>query len=352
MEKVSKIRLERIEEIIKRIKLFNSNLKQFRERDYKSDKDDYNKDELKNVDGSVINQGDKVKNKEDSMNNNNNNLGFNMDSKKYIPLTKLRFSFLYTFVIFVIIIISVILILYITLNMVKDTNQLLLVQKYIFGKLVHSSISTIEVKCFMSYCLNESTISFHLLDDQNLITEVIKGSNKFPKINDYYNNKFLLNTCGAIYDDKNDKRYIECMNDDLVKSSNNTDNLLMLIDDWVDNIHKEDDMNKDDRRNLFNTSYFKNIEYIFYKYIFNVSDNFQLIVKEDIKDYLYQKTTELYIIGILMGILTAIFCIVFGVIFIKELVHHLSVSRIILKIIPTSVIINTQELETWIENKY
>ena len=78
MEKVSKIRLERIEEIIKRIKLFNSNLKQFRERDYKSDKDDYNKDELKNVDGSVINQGDKVKNKEDSMNNNNNNLGFNM----------------------------------------------------------------------------------------------------------------------------------------------------------------------------------------------------------------------------------------------------------------------------------
>ena len=53
-----------------------------------------------------------------------------------------------------------------------------------------------------------------------------------------------------------------------------------------------------------------------------------------------------------MGILTIIFCIVFGFFFINKLVHHLSVSRIILKIIPTSVIISTHELETWIENKY
>ena len=331
MEKVSKIKNERIEEIIKRITILNYNLKKLREKNYKKDK---NKDE------SINN------------NNNNNNLGFNMDSKKYIPLTKLRFSFLYTFVIFVIIIISVVLILFITLNMVQDTNKLLLVQKYIFGKLVHTSISTIEVKCFMSYCLNVSTIPFHLLDDPNLITEVIKGASKFPKINDYYNNKFLLNTCGAIYENKEDKKYIECMNDPLIKSSNNTDNLLMLIDDWVDNIHKENDMNGDDKRNLFNTSSFKNIEYIFFKYIFNVSDYFQLIVREDLNDYLHYKTNELYTIGILMGFLTIIFCIVFGVIFIKELVHHLSVSRIILKIIPTSVIISTQELETWIENKY
>ena len=38
--------------------------------------------------------------------------------------------------------------------------------------------------------------------------------------------------------------------------------------------------------------------------------------------------------------------------FVKKLVNYLSVSRCIMKIIPTSVIISTQELETWIENKY
>ena len=242
--------------------------------------------------------------------------------------------------------------------MVRDTNQLLLVQKYIFGKLVHSSISTIEIKCFMSYCLNETTLKFNLLEDPNLISEVIKGADKFPKINEYYNNKFLLNACGATFENEEDERYIQCMNDTLIMSANNTDNLLKLVDDWVDNIHKEDDMNIDsygenyNRRTLFNTSYFKNIEHMFYKYIFNVSDRFQSVVKKDLEDYLKKKTVELYIVGILMGVLTSLFCLFLGIIFIKKLIHHLSVSRIILKIIPTSVIINTQELETWIENKY
>ena len=356
MEKVSKIRLERIEEIIKKIKLFNTYLNRFRERDYKTDKDDENKDDMKNIDGSVINQ-EKVKNKEETANintNNINNLGFNMDSKKYIPLTKLKFSFLYTFVIFVIIIVCVIYILYDTLNMVQDTNQLLLVQIYIFGKLVHTVISTIEVKCFMSDCLNETKIDFNLLDDPNLITEVIKGADKFPKINEYYNDKFLLDACGAIYENE-DIHYTECMKDNLIASANNTDNLLKLVDDWVDNIHKEDDMNngdKNNRINLFNTTFFNNIEKMFYKYIFNVSDHFQSVVRKDLEDYLHKKTLELYAIGICMGILTSLFCMVLGIVFIKKLIHHLSVSRIILKIIPTSVIINTQELETWIENKY
>ena len=91
---------------------------------------------------------------------------------------------------------------------------------------------------------------------------------------------------------------------------------------------------------------------MFYKYIFNVSAHFQAVAKQDLYDYLQFKTVELYVIGILMGIFTIFFCLFFGICFIKKLIHHLSVSRIILKIIPTSVIINTQELETWIENKY
>ena len=53
-----------------------------------------------------------------------------------------------------------------------------------------------------------------------------------------------------------------------------------------------------------------------------------------------------------MGVFTIFFCLLFGIVFINELIHHLSVSRIILKIIPTSVIISTQALENWIENKY
>ena len=165
----------------------------------------------------------------------------------------------------------------------------------------------------------------------------------------------MLNACGAIYENE-DSNYYECMNDTLIASANNTDNLLKLVDDWVDNIHKENDMNKngklEDRIHLFNTTYFNNIEKMFYKYIFNVSEHFQSVLRKDLKDYLHEKTVELYTVVIFMGVLTSFVCIVLGYFFIKRLIHHLSVSRIILKIIPTSVIISTQELETWIENKY
>ena len=357
MERVSKIKLERIEEIIKRIKIFNTYLNRFRERNFKNEsKEEEEAKEENNINLNGISniQNEKSKSKEEENNNiNNNNIGFNMDSKKYIPLTKLRFSFLYTFIILIIIIISVILILYDTSYMVKNTNQLLLVQKYIFGKLIRAIISTIDIKCFMSGCKNKKTLNFTLLDDPNLITEVIKGINNFEKISDYYNNKYLLDACGAIYRDVNDIKYQECKNDSFIDSSNNTDNILKLIDDWVDNIHKEDQMiNEPNRRNLFKLEHFKNIEYMFYKYIFNVSNNFQLVVKEDLKNYLDNKGVELFAIGIIMGISTSLLSLFFGVIFIKKLIHHLSVSRIILKLIPTSVIISTQELESWIENKY
>jgi hypothetical protein len=45
-------------------------------------------------------------------------------------------------------------------------------------------------------------------------------------------------------------------------------------------------------------------------------------------------------------------CLYMAFCFVNKLIHLLSVSRCILKIIPTTVINNTQELENWIENKY
>ena len=111
-------------------------------------------------------------------------------------------------------------------------------------------------------------------------------------------------------------------------------------------------MNKGNKKDLFNTTYFRQIEYIFYKYIFSVGDNFAEVVNEDLAEYLSEGNIILIIISVLVGVVTCFYCLIFGIILIKRLVHHLSVSRCIMKIIPTSVIISTQELEAWIENKY
>ena len=59
---------------------------------------------------------------------------------------------------------------------------------------------------------------------------------------------------------------------------------------------------------------------------------------------------------IIMVVIFAIVIMIFAVyvifVFIQKLIHLLSVSRCILRIIPTSVITNTNELESWIESKY
>jgi hypothetical protein len=361
MEKVTKIRLEKIEEIIKRIKIFNSNLKKFREKDSKSDdnKDnmDMQDDENKNQEGSKIDSnGDRNKKKMEQESSLVGSNGFNTDFKKYIPLTILNYSFLYSIFILVIIIASLIPIYMYSLKMVKNTNQLLLVQNYIYGKLISTSVSMIKSKYFMSSNYENNltnTIDYETLVDMDQIQEVIKGVNIFPKISIFYNEKFLLNACAAAINAENDtEAYNECLEDTLIVSANNTDNLLKLIDDLVDSIEKEQDMNQDDTRHLFNTSYFHQIEYMFYNYIFTVGDNFATVVTNDLNDYLYKKNILIILVCVFLGVITAFYCLIIGVILTKRLVHHLSVSRCIMKIIPTSVIISTQELEAWIENKY
>ena len=186
----------------------------------------------------------------------------------------------------------------------------------------------------------------------DIIQEVIKGINLFPEVDDFYNYKYLLNACMAAIKDIHSKEYNVCMNDTFIISANNTDNLLKLIDDLVDSIKKEDEMNNDDKKNLFNTTYFRQIEYMFYNYIFSVGDNFAEAVTNNLNTYLYEKNLIIIFIAVTIGVITCIYCIIFRVYIIKRLIHHLSVSRCIMKIIPTSVIISTQELESWIENKY
>ena len=336
LEKVTKIRLERIEETIKKIQQFNANLKKFRDKDSKAspEKEESNESENqnKNQKGEAkynISVDKRRRNTESSSIIGSN--GFNTDVKKYIPLKVLNSSFMHGIVIFVILCGFLIPTYIYSDKMISNTNKLLLVENYIFGKLITASAKTVEIKCFMSECQNKTYLKYNLVD-MGLIQEVIKGINLFDDVSDFYNNKFLLDACAASMEvDITDEQYKNCANNTLIISANNTDNLMKLIDDLVDNIYKEYHMEQNStdffKQKLFNTSYFQQMEEIFYKYIIPVGD-------------------------VCLGVIMFIYCFYLGIFFVRKLVHYLSVSRCIMKIIPTSVIINTQELETWIENKY
>ena len=365
LEKLTKIRLERIEETIKKIETFNSNLKKFRDKDSMGGGDTNENEESVGPKIKATPAGETPTNRKMSfikkkantdISSTINSSGFNTDVKKYIPLNVLNSSFIHG-VIILAILCGFLIPTYIKSNeMITNSNQLLLVENYIFGRLIVASSEMVEIKCFMSNCSTSTTLKYNELVNME-IQEVIKGINLFDLVNDFYNNKFLLDACAAYLEGgKNNPNYVQCKEDTLIKSANNTDNLIKLINDYVQNIKKEYEIESRNpgffNQKLFGTTYFQTMEEIFYLYILPVGTVFSKIVTEDLNSFLKLIKVAIIALIICLEVIMIIYCVYLMIFFVKKLVNYLSVSRCIMKIIPTSVIISTQELETWIESKY
>ena len=140
-------------------------------------------------------------------------------------------------------------------------------------------------------------------------------------------------------------------------SGNNTDNLIQIIENYVFAIKKEYEINNKTNPNykkiqLFSSENFKNIEHIFCNYIYPVADIFKELLLNEVNNYLQNISFFVKFLIISTGLLNVLYCLIFGIIVIKKLVNYLTISGCIMKVIPISVILTTQELETWIENKY
>ena len=284
--------------------------------------------------------------------------GFNSDYKSYINLNILRNFFAFPAFILLFIIICLTPIYIFTQRMIKNTNHLLIVQNYIFSSIIISTTSTIDIKCFISECQDIKEINSNALFNYDIIQDIIKGLNLFTNVNHFYNDKYLINACeAAINKEEKLEEYNKCLDDFIIKTANNTENLLKIMDDLIHNIKKEFEincLNNDSycRKNLFNDINYKQIEKIFFEYVMPVEGNFVNYILDDLNLFLFISQIYVIIILSLFTVIEIIICILSRIILIKKLVHNLSVSRCIIKIIPTSIIISTPELENWIENKY
>jgi hypothetical protein len=371
---ITKIKLEKIEETIRKIENFSSDLKKFRDRDLinieNNDQTELMKDELSpkksrilhntSVDESLIyKQTDHFSSLDDSSINNS---GFNIDSRQFSSLTVLR-QLLYHCFLFVFILCCFITPLYIlSINTIKNINQLILIESFLYGKLISTSTNILEVKCYISECNNSTLLDYSNLKSSDNIQKIIKGIKYFKEIEDFYNNKYLLNACqAAINKDTQQNKYDSCINDSIIISSNNTDNIMKLIENVIDNIYKKDLMNtrknngttnKYFRQLIFNDTNFQMIENIFYKYIDSVNDILSDVIKSSMNNYLKYKKYLLLVLAFCLVFIIVSYNILFLAIFVPKLVYLITVSRCVLKIIPTSIIMSTPDLETWIENKY
>ena len=249
--------------------------------------------------------------------------------------------------------------------MIQDINQLLIIEKFIYGKLISISAEIIEVKYFIIGSKNTSALDYSELKSNSEIKNMIKGLKNFEEIDDYYNNKYLSDACQASIDkDSEPERFEYCYNNDtVISTANNTDNLIKIIDNIIDNIYKKYEMKVDSSQNdsidiirnnlyFFNESNFQNIEYIYYNYIISVGDFYSKSIISNLNYYLIDKKRVLLILVCSSSIVIILYCIIFISIYIPRLIKFINISRSVLIIIPTSIIMITPELENWIENKY
>jgi len=227
---------------------------------------------------TIANQKDKSKKGLISTEN-----GFSTDKRKYVRLNILNHSFLHAAFIVCIHIGFIIPILIDSYEMITNTNKLILIQNYIFGNLIGSSASTVEVKCFMSECQNKTMLHFNDTHIKNQVQDVIRAIPLFSGVKDFYNEKYLLNACASAIDKATKEyEYNKCMNNTLIHSANNTDNLIKIIENNVQKIYKQyvNSQNKEPNNHteLFNTTFFTQVEEIFYNYIIPVGDFFSSIV--------------------------------------------------------------------------
>jgi PAS domain S-box-containing protein len=356
-EKASMIKNDKIDETIKKIENFNKNhLSKYRQKEIRSLDDETRVPE---TNFSVVN------NTSNTAASTEKYKSFSGDTKKYKNLKILSYS--YFQVIFLIAIISCILVplYFISFGMVEDTNMIFNIETFILGRLSYASHNTVNIKCSIANCginkpINNTNTFLTAIQNENIVRQIID----FPELNDFYNNKFLLNACLVLYN-STQPEYTTCMNDVIIKSANNTDSLLKLLDETISIISKDRDMKTGKtitnamnktipfaNKYLFETTYFNELETIFYKFITPISDNFSLVVKNSLSSYLRLRQITIIILVCVFAICIMIFAIYVIFIFINKLIHLLSVSRCILRIIPTVVITHTQELEIWIESKY
>ena len=358
-ETITKIKLENIEETIQKIKGFNLTLKQFKDNDQKMNEIDI-KDNT-NIEGTKF-QNTSFQNINEINNQTNT---FTSDTKKFIPLRVLSFSYFQIIIVFSVLCSFLIPIYLITNTMVLSTNKLINVENYIFGKILKAGASILAIKCKMNECDVKKQLNYSIILKQYQKEDIVQGINTFKDLKIFYYEHYLLNACKSAFDIRS-MEFEKCSNDKIIKSANNTESLLKIIEDYIDSLEREIIINENNVNYslsngiivsfsniyIFELDYFKNLEKIFYKYIVPVSDNFASICISSLSSYLKYKRNIVILLTILFCVMVIFLCLYISFYFVKKLIRLLRVSRSILKIIPVFVINNTQELEILIENKY
>ena len=236
--------------------------------------------------------------------------------------------------------------------MFKSNKDIIDIQNFVFGRYLIVSSSIVYIKCLLYYC-SSNNLDYTSFFNKKLAITLYKNLKYYDKMNYYYNNYILLNACGACFDIESEL-YNICMNDTFPQSLNNTDAFLDFILEKVTNIGNMIMNNVSGALTapyiLCKSTDYMEMEKAYYLYITPTIPRFRNVIYISFCD-IFNKCWDNILLLIFANeflILLVIFYIRF--IFLSNIKEYLSVSKSIVKIIPTNVIINNGDIEAFIEN--
>ena len=370
-EKISTIKITKINETIKKLEEFNTSLKRFIEANFEDnhyfDIKTFNQYDFtttldrktniliqysKSNKKDEPNIFDKIKN---DNNINNNILKIKIEKTKKLQL--FRFSYIQPLILAFICTEFILTTLLISKIIVNSSNEIINVQTFIYELVLSSSTALLDLKYTIAYYPIENDIPFLKESSNFSLTEVMNSITKFDDILSLYNN-MQINICEAAFNRETQKeKYQFCLSDPKVKIVNNTNSIFSLIERKVESLMElmnyfiSQNPNYDTKL-LYSSVEIKECEYLFYNYLIAFIDNIASATLNTQNKKLNNNRNIAICLYILVIIEVLIYTIYILIFFLNKIIYFLSVERCIFKIIPINVIYSTPELSSWIENNF
>ena len=173
------------------------------------------------------------------------------------------------------------------------------------------------------------------------------------EIYNFYHNYFIIDICGCAYD-KNDELFEICKQQELPNSLNNTadliDYILNKVNDLISEAHYSLSIDSSyNIKNTFGSSTFSSLEESFYSYLIPVTDRINYSILKSMENMIYQKRKIIIFLIYFFNIGVLIFILYVKYGFMVTFEYLLSISKCVIKIIPSSMICSNQDLEDWLE---
>ena len=356
LNKISKISQDEIEGIILNVQRFRINLKlksyKYHLKKINHLKDDYENEQLKNEIETKFSKQILEKKKEfkTSMSIINNIY--------YKKTNHRKISFPY-FILFIysmsllLIIIFLCFLFYFPKNLINNNSNLIKSHSFFLERFLYVTASVFKIKAIFAQFVDVFSLDLSNVINNSLLTNLYETLPKFKEFYDFYYYSFMLDACKALHDFDSDD-YKKCDSQYFPHLVNNTDSLRDYLIKKIEDITYtyESKVSNDPNFNsytMFTMKEYTHILYSYTNYYIPVHSRFDLILKRSFENK--AKNIKFYIDFLFVFI----FCWFIAnllyqyIIYIPLFEKMFVISRNFIKVIPCSIILNTPELEKWLE---